>query len=623
MKRHGAKIGGGEMRAHRGGSQREVKNHLNPGGVARIALASAVVLGLSLLTEVSSAQTSPPPPAITSITPTSGVAEGGNTITLTGSGFTGVTAAWFTTLDGGESGNYYAPSFSVLSDSEMTVAVPYIFEGAPVNTTITVESPAGDSTPFGYYAITSATSITTPVVTGLRPGNGPATGGNGSGPASGGETVQIEGSGFTGATSVDFGTVPATFTVDSDAIITATSPAHTPGEVAVIVTNVDGTSATAPQDQYLYTTANSYSIPTITAITPTSGVAEGGNTITLTGSGFTGVTAAWFTTLDGGESGNYYAPSFSVLSDSEMTVAVPYIFEGAPVNTTITVESPAGDSTPFGYYAITSATSITTPVVTSLSPTSGPPSGGASVQIDGSGFTATTHVDFGKVAATSFVVVTDGVLDVTAPAGKAGNTVDVRVTNNAGTSKQTKEDHFNYLLTVPVVTTQPNSVTTSEGSDAVFSSAASKPPTPTVTWEVSDNEGSSWADLTNATLSDGSRVSGSKTDRLSISNVQSDENGHQYRALFTNSRGSSTSTSGTLTVVSDNGSGTMTLSPNTVFAGSSSNTLTFTYTAAPGGMYEGAIGITTPSDWPAPSGYTSSQGYSTVSGGTGVQFTLL
>ena len=60
-----------------------------------------------------------------------------------------------------------------------------------------------------------------PAVTGVSPGSGPSTGGN---------TVTVTGTGFTGASAVAFGTVPATsFTVNSDTSITATVP---PGAAA-------------------------------------------------------------------------------------------------------------------------------------------------------------------------------------------------------------------------------------------------------------------------------------------------------------------------------------------------------------------------------------------------------
>ncbi len=62
------------------------------------------------------------------------------------------------------------------------------------------------------------------------------------GPTVGGVPVSLSGTFFTGATSVTFGGIPATFVVDSDVAITAFAPAHPAGVVAVTVTNPGGTS---------------------------------------------------------------------------------------------------------------------------------------------------------------------------------------------------------------------------------------------------------------------------------------------------------------------------------------------------------------------------------------------
>ncbi len=71
-----------------------------------------------------------------------------------------------------------------------------------------------------------------PVVRGVQPN---------AGPVGGGTPVTISGSGFRGATAVRFGQSQATFSVDSDGQITATSPpAGTPGAVSVSVTTKQG-----------------------------------------------------------------------------------------------------------------------------------------------------------------------------------------------------------------------------------------------------------------------------------------------------------------------------------------------------------------------------------------------
>ncbi len=95
------------------------------------------------------------PPAITSITPASGLLSGGSTITITGTNFTGATSVDF--------GTTAATSFTVVSSTEITAVVPSAT--APGLTEITVTTPEGvsatSSTTPGYLYLTS--SVYTPV----------------------------------------------------------------------------------------------------------------------------------------------------------------------------------------------------------------------------------------------------------------------------------------------------------------------------------------------------------------------------------------------------------------------------------------------------------------------------
>jgi hypothetical protein len=83
-----------------------------------------------------------------------------------------------------------------------------------------------------------------PTITGISPTTGPLEGGT---------LVTLSGSGFTGATSVIFGSTTATsFTVNSDTQITAMSPADSAGIVYVTVTGPGGTSSASIADQFTY-----------------------------------------------------------------------------------------------------------------------------------------------------------------------------------------------------------------------------------------------------------------------------------------------------------------------------------------------------------------------------------
>src|SRR5438874_11668785 len=108
-------------------------------------------------------------------------------------------------------------------------------------------------------------------ITGVAPGFGAPAGGT---------AVTINGSGFTGATGVKFGTTAATsFNVANDTTITAMSPAHVVGAVDIGVTTPTGTSATSSADLFVYATP----CTVITgAATPASPAAPG-TQVTITG----------------------------------------------------------------------------------------------------------------------------------------------------------------------------------------------------------------------------------------------------------------------------------------------------------------------------------------------------
>jgi len=111
-----------------------------------------------------------------------------------------------------------------------------------------------------------------PNVTGLSPAEGPE---------GGGTSVQISGSGFTGATGVTFGTTSATFKVNSDSSITAAAPSGTGAEDVKVTTPIS-TSTASPADQFTYDAP-----PTVTEILPKVGLEEGGTEVTITGTNFT------------------------------------------------------------------------------------------------------------------------------------------------------------------------------------------------------------------------------------------------------------------------------------------------------------------------------------------------
>ena len=251
----------------------------------------------------------------------------------------------------------------------------------------------------------------------------------------GGTDVTISGSGFANAAAVDFGSSPATnYMVVSGTEIEATAPAGS-GVVDVSVTTPVGTSSASSADHFTYD-----AVPTVTSVSPAAGGTGGGDVVTVTGTGFDGVTGVEF--------GSTPAASYSVVSASEISATSP---SGIVGTADVEVSNPVG----------TSADSVAdlfeyevTPVVTAVSPPAGLPTGGGLVTISGSELAGATAVDFGTVAVTNYVVESSTQVIVTAPAASVG-TVEVTITNAVGTSVTSSADDYTYELTPTVTAISP------------------------------------------------------------------------------------------------------------------------------------------------------------------------
>ncbi|MGH9843863.1 MAG: immunoglobulin domain-containing protein, partial [Blastocatellia bacterium] len=123
--------------------------------------------------------------------------------------------------------------------------------------------------------------------------------------------------------------------------------------------------------------------------------------------------------------------------------------------------------------------------------------------------------------------------------------------------------------TPPNITTQPANQTVAAGGGVSFTAAAGGNPVPTVQWQVSTNSGVSFSNITGATSA-----------TLMLTNVNAALNGNRYRAVFTNSCNSATTTAATLTVTCP----AITLSPTnpTLPAGRAGDQYSQTFTATGG-----------------------------------------
>ncbi len=92
----------------------------------------------------------------------------------------------------------------------------------------------------------------------------------------------------------------------------------------------------------------------------------------------------------------------------------------------------------------------------------------------------------------------------------------------------------------PIVTLHPVSVRVLSGNNATFTAAATGNPAPTVKWQYSTDDGDTWDD-----------VPGEISTTLTITAPPLSSNGYQYRAVFTNTAGSSTTNAATLHLLYD------------------------------------------------------------------------
>jgi large repetitive protein len=153
-------------------------------------------------------------PSIEGLSPSSGAT--GSTVQIGGHNFTGATSVKF---------NGASASFTVTSDGLITAQVPSSATSGPVSVT----TPNGTATSSASFTVT----VPGPSVSGFSPSSGVV-----------GASIGIGGARFTGATSVKFNGVTASFTVTSDGWITAQVPSGaTSGPVSVTTPNGTATSS--------------------------------------------------------------------------------------------------------------------------------------------------------------------------------------------------------------------------------------------------------------------------------------------------------------------------------------------------------------------------------------------
>jgi hypothetical protein len=334
-----------------------------------------------------------PPPDLQSIAPMFGPVAGGNTITLHGNNFQMGATATFDT-------NTVATTFQ--DAMTLTATAPAHVLG-PVDVTVTNPDSQSSTLPLSY-------TYRGPVPT--CGGSTPS-----SGTVLGSRRVTIAGNNFAAGATVTFGGVAALGTpvVRGPMAIEAITPPHAaPGPVNIVVTNIDGQSCTR-------TNGYTYTLLTITSITPNVSPTQGGTPFVLRGMNIGPGSRVFF---QAGTADTTIGVDLVVVNDTTLTGFTP---PHIPGNVDLILAPPTGTlyDTIVGGFAFHDP-----PTVGSLSPTSGHAGGNTPVTVRGLFFVSGATVAFGGTSASvSFVSSTQ--LDVVTPAHAPG-TVNVVVANPDG-----------------------------------------------------------------------------------------------------------------------------------------------------------------------------------------------
>lgn len=374
-------------------------------------------------------------PTISSLSPATGIVQGGTFVTLTGTNF-GTSGVPVVTI-----GGRTAICVARLSDTTITFVTPAGTGTGARDVEVTPATRGGSATLAGGF--TYAAASTFPTVSSISPS---------SGLTSGGTSITITGTGFTSATTPSVlvgGSCATAVTVVNSTTITATTPTGVAGERDVVITTATGTVTAAAAFTYA-------DAPAILALSPAVGPTTGGTVVVINGRGFGSGTPV--VTV-----GGVAAASVELLSSTQIRITTP---PG-------TVGGQAVQVTPVGGSTLNKPSAFTyqVPTISSVSPFAGPTRGGTPVTIWGTGFgeSGTPTVTFGGVAATSVVRVSSTQVTAVTPAGTAGY-VTVTVTPTTGSSSANRGNAFSYVTDVatPTITSSLPSRGPAEGGITVY-----------------------------------------------------------------------------------------------------------------------------------------------------------
>lgn len=363
------------------------------------------------------------PPTITNVAPTEGSSLGGTALTITGTGYTEPGVGVHTVLIGGNP----CTDVVVNSDTEITCTSPAGTPGATEDVQVTNNNGTDTlSSAYSYHPVPTLTDVSPAAGTPL-----------------GGTEITLTGTGFTangasGTTVTIDGNACTSISVNSDTEIVCDTPAGTAGSTFdVVVSNSNGVATDT--DAWSY-----HANPTLTGSAPGLGPSTGYTGAILSGTGFQNNDAGTPTiTIDGNP-----CTSVVVNSDVLITCDIPAGTAGVTFDIVLTNANGTATLTNGWIYAAV-------PTITDVSPSAGPKDGGTEITITGTGFQnqnpGTNSVTIDGNACTSVVVDSDTQITCDTPAGTAGSTFDVVLSNDNGSDTLTNGWSYHAEPTVTVV----------------------------------------------------------------------------------------------------------------------------------------------------------------------------
>jgi hypothetical protein len=302
-------------------------------------------------------------PYVHDFSPGSAGSAGGTLITLNGEHLTGVTSVTFANKNG--------TSITHPSDLILKVNTPAGVTSGP----LTVNAASGVFTAVTNFYVP-------PVITGFSPTNGRT-----------GTNVTITGTNFLDATTVRFGSIPASFTVLSNNAISVAVPLNAVTATLVVIAPAGSST----------TTSNFIVQPTLAGFSPAVGPA--GTSVTVTGANFNvGTPTVKFNGVN--------AAAVSNVTFSSLKAVVPATATAGPI--TVTTTNGTATSSTFFYLP---------PSITSFTPTNSAP--GTVVKITGNHLTNASAVSFNGTLAAAVYVTNDTTVGAVVPSGLATGPITV------------------------------------------------------------------------------------------------------------------------------------------------------------------------------------------------------